>query len=348
MKKFLIKHVGNMGDLVFFIPPILSVLKQKYPDCHITFITPWGFKDKHGRWGKRNQDGFCVSLIMTNPHIDQLIHWHDTKLDLSARTCCEDGRCFPTWNRQYFNQQKNSGSYTNTYELDFGIGHEDNPLKKIYRHLGLPQADFTNYKIYLTPQDEYIASNVMASAPHPRIILLEGLEGATTRGWDPGKIDDLSSQIKKIYRVAPIWFGGKYTPEYKGRPLTLRENMATLTFADAAIGVMSGPLHFAAAVGAPTLTLFCDQALHRSAPAFFLNKYIADKQRRHRTLLGPSSLPYTILKSPNPPPELTSAEVNRQHYKNWTRPGKQSTKSGLAAITVSEIMTVLQDILPPG
>lgn len=342
-KKFLIKHVGNMGDMIFFIPPVLATLKRKYPGCHITFVTAWGFKEK-GKWGKRNQDGFCIALMLTNPHVDHLVHWHDTQLSLDGKICVEEGRALPTWNRSYFEQQKQSGQYDSVYELDFGLAYDDNPIQKMYEVIGLPGEDYSRYQLYLTAADKSAAAAVMASAPRPRIFLLEGLDGTTTRGWDPDKIPVLEAAITKAYGTAPLWFGAKYRPLFAGRPLTLRQNIATLALSDVAIGVMSGPLHFAAAVGLPTLTLLADQPLQRVAPAFFLNRYLPSGQRPHRTLLGPSAPPYRLLKSR--PLELTPAELARQRFIDWQHPGRQATKSAVAVITVDEIMALLRDMLP--
>lgn len=344
-KKFLLKHVGNMGDMIFFVPPVLKTLKKKYPDCHITFVTAWGFKDKKNSWGKRNQDGFCIALMLTNPHIDQLAHWHDTKLSLAGTICVEEGKSFPTWNKTYFDKQKNSGQYDGVYELDFGLTYDENPIQTIYTLLGLSDEDYSNYKIYFTDQDNKVAAAVMQNAPRPRIVLLEGLDGATTRGWDTRKIPALEQAITTTYGVAPIWFGGRYVPMYEGRPLTLRENIARLRQCAVGIGVLSGPLHFAAAVGLPTITLYADHAIRRAAPAYFLNKYITKPSRHHRTLLGPAALPFRILK--HKPDELTSIEQTRQSFKDWLRPGRQTTKSALAVITVDEIMSLLRDMLPP-
>ncbi len=355
-KKFLIRHLGNMGDMVFFIPPVLHTLKKVYPDCHITFVAPWGFKEtirtfpwthKKEFWGKRNQGGFVIHLLMTNPHIDQLIHWHDTKLSLAGNICHEDNKKFPTWNRKYYEEQKKSGNYDKVFELDFGLSLSDNPIKKIYETVGLPNETYTNYKIHLTQNNLEIARVVTKNIPSPRIVLLEGIEGKTTRGWDPNKIPALEKAIKKTYGVSPVWFGAKYIPKHQGRTLTLRENIATLTFYDAAIGVMSGPLHFAAAVGLPTITLFCDHPIHRAAPSYFLNPYINDPKKLHRTLLGPTALPMQMLKAEKPSPSLTLAETKKQNYKNWIKPGKQSTKCCLSVITVDEIMLVLKDVLTP-
>lgn len=358
MKRFLVKHIGNMGDMVFFVPPVLETLKKRYPNCHITFVTTWGFKQevrpwglpwlpRQTRWGKRSQSGFCIELMMTNPHIDQLVHWHDTKTSLSADICIEDGRSFPTWSREYYETQKESGRYDAVYELDFGIGMEDNPLQKMYEHIGLADETYTNYKIYLAESDKEVARSVMESFPKPRIVLLEGLEGTTTRGWDPDKIPALEEAIQSRFGVDPIWFGGKYERFFEGRGLTLRENIATLMYCDVAIGVLSGPLHFAAAIGIPTITLYGDHPMHRAAPAYFLNPYISDSAKKHRTLLGPTGSVIRLLKDDAPFVSQTPQEAATQGYSSWQHPGRQSTKSCIAVITVDEVIAVVQDMLSP-
>lgn len=355
MKKFLVRHIGNMGDMVFFVPPVLETLKKKYPDCHITFVTAWGFKvnkrkfplfSKKAYWGERNQSGFSIALMMHDPNIDQLVHWHDTALSLEGAICVEEGTSFPTWNAEYYEQQKASGEYDGVYELDIGIGHHDNPMERMYEVVGLPEETYSNYKLYLTEEDKAVGKAVMEAYPQPRIVLLEGLEGTTTRGWDPGKIPALEAAIEKGYGTKPIWFGGKYTPAYEGRPLTLRENIATLLYCDVAIGVLSGPLHFAAAVGCPTITLYGDMYLHRTAPAYFLNEYITDPGKHHRTIVGPTNWNnLKMLKDDTTFINLTPVEQKVQGYEGWQRPGRQATKSCLAVITADEIIAVLSEVL---
>lgn len=346
-KRFLVRHLGNMGDFIFLVPPVLVALKKHHPGCQLTVVTAWGFKDRRGRWGKRAQDGANISLAMNDPNIDTLVHWHDTALALDGGICDEAGRNIPTWNREYYDMQKASGAYAGVYELDFGIKPEANPLTEIYKMLDLPNEDFSEYRIYLSATDLEVARAVMARAPHPRIALLESLAGTTTRNWDPGKAAALEKAIFEHFKVKPYWFGAQYVPEYLGRRLTLRENIATLALADVAVGVLSGPLHFAAAVGVPTLTLNCDQPLHRAIPAYFLNRYITDANKKHRTLLGPSSANSEQLKNTHVPATLTLAEQKQQHYRGWQDPGRQATKSCLAVITVDEIITALADMLGP-
>ena len=353
--KILLKHVGNMGDMVFFLPPVLETLKRVYPGCHITVVTAWGFKEskrsflppfaKKGLWCSRNMSGFCISLMASNPHIDQLVHWHDTDLSLSGEICQEEGISYPTWNPAYFEMQKKSGAYDIISELDMGITHGENPLRKIYEAVGLPNETYSNYKIYSTPHDREVAAQVTSAWPKPRIIFLEGLEGQTTRGWDSQKIPALKEAIILRYGVEPRWFGSRFLPTYEGATLTLRQNITTLAYCDAAIGVLSGPLHFAAAVSLPTITLFSDQSIHRAAPAYFLNQYISDPAKKHRTLLGPSNARRQFLKHDEPSYNLTPQEAASQKSNGWLSPGRQSTKTPLAAVTANEIMLVLQDIL---
>lgn len=353
-KKFLIKHVGNMGDMIFFVPPILETLKKTYPDCTITFVTAWGFKKTKKNfftrrrvdiWGERNQSGFCIALMLKNPYIDQLIHWHDTTLALDGSICIEEGTRIPTWNKKYYEDQKKSGNYDGVYELDIGIAIDENPLKKMYEIIGLSDAIYTNYKTYLSPQDLKIAGEVMSKYPYPRIVLLEGIEGVSTRGWNTDKISELEKVIRDTYGVSPIWFGGKHIREYQGRKLTLRENIATLTYCDVGIGVLSGPIHFAASVGLPVITMMCDQPVYRADPGYFLNPYIADDGKKHRTILGPSGSVYRFLKEGTTRINLTEAEWARQGYVSWNNPGKQDTKSCLSVITIDEIMAVLKDMV---
>lgn len=345
--KILLRHIGNLGDLIFIVPPVLAELKRLHPHSKITFVTAWGYKDKQNRWGKRNQGGHGINLMMTNPHLDQLVHYSSNLLDLDATTCQEEGQSFPTWNEQYYHQQKNSSAYDLVVELDSGLNLDDNPLQKFFREINAAPAARTDYQLYLTAKDREIASFIMTDAPHPRIVLLESLAGASTRSWTTEKTGQLESAIQKIYGSPPLWFGAGYTPDYHGRPLSLRENIALLTYCDLSIGVLSGPLHMAAAVGLPTLALYAEHPLHRAAPAYFFNQYIKDPPKKHRTLLGPSPEPHRAFKYAKEVPCLTPREKRHQHFKSFLKPGTQSTKSSLAVITVEEVLTVLTDMLPP-
>ncbi len=368
-KRFLLRHIGNMGDMVFFVPPVLQALKEKFPDCHITFVTSWGYKEHTLRgavrkqlrkmsrsrmfgeneidyfWGKRNFGGHSLHLIATNPQVDQLVHWHDKRTSLTADICREDGRSYQTWSRDYYEEQKRSGRYDGVFELDFGLAIDEDPIKQVMQAVGLPSEYFSNYQLYFSDSDRKVAAATTSEWPRPRIVLLEGLAGTTTRGWNPENVPVLKRKIKERYGVEPLEFGLATVPYYQGRKLSLRENIATLKFCDIGIGVMSGALHFAAAAQLPTITLYGDAPLRRTAPGYFLNAYIADKKKKHRTLLGPSPANVRLLKPGKPDDNLTPAEVKRQGFVDWTKPGKQATKSCVSVITVDEVMDVLREMI---
>ena len=356
-KKFLVRHVGNMGDMVFLVPPALDMLKKKFPGCHITFVTAWGFKNRKRRfpyfrkqdnWGERNQSGFCIALMLADSRIDQLVHFSTTQLSLTGEICREGNKSFPTWSEKHYEEQKKSGTYDDVFELDVGLSQETNPMDTIYEVLGMKGETYSNYKLYPSKEDMAVAREVMKDAVTPRIVLLESLDGVTARNWDPMKVQQLTAAIKKTYGVEPLWFGSKHIPTYQGRPLTLMENIATLSYCDVGIGVLSGPLHFAAAVGLPTLTLYADHPVNRAAPAYFLNEYISDEQKQHRTLLAPTNYnDIRILKEGSTLAGLTPYEQKVQEFVSWHAPGKQATKSCLAVLTVDEVMSVLTDMLSP-
>jgi len=339
--RFLVRHLGNMGDMVFIVPPVLAALKKEHPNCHITFITSWGYKDKQGRWGKRNQGGHSLHLMMHDPNIDQLIHWHDTALSLDATICHEDGMSFPTWNRQYY--ESHQSDFDQVVALDFGLSAHDNPVTKAFSIAGLSEEHLPSYQLHLSKQDLSVAKAVMADYLSPRIVLLESLVSPSTRSWDPEKLKPLISAIRNKYHTDPILFGASNTPYYHGKPLTLRQNIATLTLCDVGIGVLSGPLHFAVAVGLPTITLFCEHPIHRAAPAYFNN--LSNTKNKHRTLLGPTGPDMNLLKGDIDTLSLTPAERVTQQWRHWSKPGRQSTKSCIAVITVEEIMHVLSDMI---
>lgn len=147
MKKFLVKHVGNMGDHLFFVSPVVKTLKDLYPNSFITLVTAWGYKDKKGKWGKRNQDGFCIALMQFNPYIDEIVHWHDKNISLKKEICEENNVRYATWNPQYYEKMKKN--YDQVFEIDFGMAYTDNPLKKIYQYMGI-KSDYTNYEVFTT------------------------------------------------------------------------------------------------------------------------------------------------------------------------------------------------------
>jgi hypothetical protein len=342
-KKILLKHVGNMGDHLFLVGPALEVLSQQYPQTEITLVTAWGYKDHKGHWGERNQDGFCISLMQENPHIDHLVHWHDKILSLEGEICHEGGKSYPTWNKKHYESVKKD--YDLVAELDFGLGIFDNPVEKVFEQLGLKNIVNGNYPFYGSENDWKVGKSVAEQFPGPRIVFLESINGQTMRGWDPEKTIQLENKIKTDLGITPIWFGAKYPKTFDGRGLTLRENIAFAGSCDIGIGVMSGPLHFAAAAGLQTICLYGGQPLHRAAPSFFLNPHISDPKKYHITIDGPTCNVPCFLKREKPCKNLSPTEAKSAKFRSWQEPGRQSDKSCVATIAVDLVFAELVSAL---
>lgn len=338
-RRILLKHIGNMGDHLFLVGPLLETLARRYPDADVTLVAAWGYKDRHGRWGERNQDGYCIALMMENPHIDHLVHWDDHRLSLDGNICREEGRHFPTWNPEWYAQEKRE--YDLVLELDFGLSVFDNPLERVYALAGLPGETFGMYPFYGSPQDWEIGRAVAGMHPGPRVVFLEGTDGKSMRGWDLEKVSALERIVGQAVGHAPLWFGAQHPRTHEGKRLTLRQNIAFAGSCDLAIGVMSGPMHFAAAAGVPTICLYGGQPLHRAAPSYFLNPQIADPLRRHLTIEGPTCDEPCFLKRAIPCKNLSAEEKASSGFRSWQEPGRQEDKSCVATIPVETVAAAI-------
>lgn len=341
-RRVLLKHVGNMGDHLFLVGALLEGLARVWPHAEVTLVTAWGYRDRRGRWGKRNQDGFCITLMKENPHIDQLVHWSDVGRSLDARICVEEQQRFPTWDRIHFDHVR--GEYDIVVELEFGLGIEENPLERMAAAAGVPHLSIGPYPFYATPADWEVGSARAAEHPRPRVALLEGLNGSSMRGWDPAKAVVLEQRLRAM-GLHPFWWGAQYAPLVQGRRLTLRENVAFLGSCDLAIGVMGAPMHFAAAAGVQTLCLYGAQPYQRAAPGYVFNPVVPDAAREHITIFGPTCDAPCFLKRAIPCKNIHGADRATTGFESWQNPGRQTDKSCVAAIPVDTVTAAVHDIL---
>lgn len=342
-RRVLLKHVGNMGDHFFLVGGLLEGMARAWPTAEVTLVAAWGYKDAHGRWGKRNQDGYCISLMKENPHIHRLVHWSDGLSSLDARVCLEEGQRFPTWSRGVFNQERRA--YDRVTELEFGLGCEDNPLERMAAAVGLPHVSLGPYPFYGTTEDWAVGAAVASRYPHPRVALLEGLSSVTMRGWDPTKSCLLEKRLAAALGTTPIWWGAPFTPLYRGRRLTLRENIAFLGHCDLALGVLGAPLHFAAAAGTQTICLYGAQSYARAAPGFSWNATMRDAARHHVTIFGPTCDAPCLLKRELPCKNLVGDARLNTGFEDWRNPGRQPDKSCVAVIPVETVLAAALDAL---
>ncbi len=341
--RVLLKHVGNMGDHLFLVGALLDGIARVWPDAQVSLATAWGYKDRRGQWGKRNQDGYCIALMKEHPRVDQLIHWSDMGVSLDARICREEGRAFPTWNRAYFERARRE--YDVAVELDFGLDAEENPLRRFAAAVGLPHLALGPYRVGLSAADREAGGALAARFPRPRVVLLEGLAGTTMRGWDPAKARALFERLRGERGITPLWWGSAFPPLYHGRKLRLREHIAFLAECDLAIGVLGAPMHFAAAAGVQTICLYGAQSYQRVAPAAFFNSSLDDARRHHVTIFGPTCDEPCLLKRALPCKNIRGEARHTTGFRDWARPGRQEDKSCLATIPVDTVFAAAVDAL---
>lgn len=337
-RQILLKHVGNMGDHLFLVGALLEGVGRAWPDAAVTLVTAWGYKDERGHWGKRNQDGYCISLMKENPYVHQLVHWSDFGPSLNARICHEEEMTFPTWDRDHFERVR--ARYDVVAELEIGLTSEENPLERMSTTVGLPDLRLGPYPFYGTARDWDVGCAVAATYPRPRVVLLEGLNSPTMRGWDPFKTSLLETRLR-AHGIPPIWWGAAFTPLYRGRRLTLRENIAFLGSCDLAVGVLGAPMHFAAAAGTKTICLYGAQAYGRAAPAFAFNPFRDDPRSHHVTIFGPTCDEPCLLKRTIPCKNLRGERRTTTGFLDWQRPGRQEDKSCLAEIPVDTVFAAV-------
>lgn len=342
-KRVLLKHVGNLGDHLFLVGALLEGLARVWPEAEISLVAAWGYKDHHGRWGKRDQDGYAIALMKENPHVDHLIHWSDLSRSLDAKICVEEGRAFPTWDRAHFDAV--ARDYDVVAELEFGLEIEENPLERIAAAAGLPRLAIGPYPLYATADDQAVGRAIADRFPRPRVVFLEGVDGTSMRGWDPAKAQILEERLMQTIAVRPIWWGAQFPSLYRGRKLTLRENISFLGNCDLAIGVMGAPMHFAASAGVQTLCLYGAQPYRRAAPGFFFNPTIPDQVRQHVTIFGPTCDEPCFLKRAVPCKNLRGEDRITTGFQRWQQPGRQADKSCVSAIPVQTVFAATQNIL---
>ncbi|MCL5029021.1 MAG: hypothetical protein M1480_08385 [Bacteroidetes bacterium] len=362
--RVLIKHVGGIGDFIFFVPPIVESLKNKYPlasvdvltTCSINrtvkikLISKWPFVGRRyvRIWGEpqSSRSGYCVDLIVANPFVDNVINFHSNKVDLDGRflsTYCYD-RCIKTWNLKYLNKVVSKNIYDKFLDIDsVQLNRFSNPLRILFSKLGEGDIYYSNYKTYTTEGDKRKIDGIIKKYPQPRILFCEGVDSLAMRSWTSEKVAALTQMIKEKYSVDPIWFGKRDIPIIDGRPLTLREHAEFARRCDVAIGNANGPFHLAASVGVTTILLLSLLSVERVAPEYHLNPYINNSNLLHVTVHALECDKHCDLKPKEPCDQFGS--IIEQGWNSSDDPGRQSTKSCGAAIRVETVYETLVKVL---
>ena len=156
--------------------------------------------------------------------------------------------------RPVMSRKFNKGRHEGAYSLD------------LLRALGVEPLD-TDPELHLSAREREAVDYYRAEwgAPGRRIVGLQTTSGQSAPNWEPARWAELARLLAGDPRLQvlvtdmnpPVAVDGLEGVFYPVRGLGIRPTMVRLAALDALIATSTGPLHMAAALGVPTVSLFC-------------------------------------------------------------------------------------------
>ncbi|MCP4571350.1 MAG: glycosyltransferase family 9 protein [bacterium] len=154
--------------------------------------------------------------------------------------------------------------------------HESAYSMDLVRVLGVEPED-TDPRLFLSEREREAVEHCRSEwgAPGRRIVGLQTTSGASAPNWEPARWAELARLLTKDPRLQvmitdmapPPVVDGLEGVLYPLRGLGIRPTMVRLAALDVLVATSTGPLHMAAALGVPTVSLYCP--LPSSEPALW-------------------------------------------------------------------------------
>lgn len=273
-KKILIIQLRQIGDILLTTPAI-KVLKEKYPQSHIAFLTePMGYE-----------------ILEGNPYLDEIIISKDRRIKSKVKLIKKIrkrrfdlvfdflGSC-STALISYFSKAKYRIGFDLRYRgrlYNYRVKREGlaeytvNTRLRLLKSLGIEplekKLDFfipekAERKVALFLKDKEISKKDL-------IITIAPLSRRQARAWEKEKFAELADRLSKEYKAKIIFIWGpgereeieKIISLMKEKPIisfktSLKEVAALIKLSDLFISNDNGPMHIAVAVKTPTLTIY--------------------------------------------------------------------------------------------
>lgn len=231
-KRLFVWRSGGLGDLLF-ISPLLAELKRRHPTCEIVF----GSLPKN------------LPVLLNNPHVDDLVA--------------------PPVPRSYLERFDYHLEFEGTIETS-----KDAALHAVdlfANHAGVSIADDANkLPVYVVGQQERLRAHRAIKAaklkPNKRpLIVAQAAASVILRSYPPQHMGEVFRALTGANcDVAVVGGASQFDPawimpgvvNFCGRFANVREAVALLSKAAAFIGPDSSFVHFAAALGIPTVALY--------------------------------------------------------------------------------------------
>ncbi|MCX6907260.1 MAG: glycosyltransferase family 9 protein [Verrucomicrobia bacterium] len=282
---FLLFKLRYIGD-VLLTTPAIRLLKRSYPKCHITMVVNKGTED----------------VLRYNPHLDRILTvdrstglagaWRllralrERRYDVSVDFASGDRvawlsllagvpRRIALWSpegvRRFLNNEQMRAP-----AVPFHIA--EMYLSFVERGLAI-KANDRSLELPVGGEDEKAAAALLRQhgVNDPFIALHVGGRSNAQYRWPRERWMEFAQAVGRTHRLTPVFVGGPdclddvnwivSQPDLRAIPLvgqtTVLELAAVLKRASGFVGIASGPMHMAAAVGARVVALFVDDAAWR-------------------------------------------------------------------------------------
>ncbi|MBT5876908.1 MAG: glycosyltransferase family 9 protein [Candidatus Latescibacteria bacterium] len=281
--RILVARTDRIGD-VLLSTPVFTELREQYTDCHLSaLVAPYCREAVEGHPAldevlldrESNEDGifsgvFLLVRELRRRRFDILILLHPTfRLAIAGALAgipVRVGTGYRAYsllfNRKVFEHRKNALRH----EVQYNVG--------MLKTLGIDRAKTADPDIVISENDVKAARRLLLSCDldedAPFVVLHPG-SGGSARDWPGSHFAALGDRINSDGLGQVLFTGGRHEVELiksiQGRMSTvsstlagntsIKELAAILKSSRLCVANSTGPMHLSAAVGTPTVSLFC-------------------------------------------------------------------------------------------
>ena len=285
IKKILISRTDRIGDVVLSTP-VFSTIKAQYPNVHISAMVlkdtapivcgnPWideviifDKKGKHKNW----LHTFFFGLDLRNQKFDVAIHLHATNrvnvVSWAAGIPVRIGY-------QVLQGKHGKNDFLLTHKIKEqkwqGKKHEAEYNFDLLKFIGVPQPEHLKLYFPLIQSDFNDLSRIAPTQSlGDRYVVFHPSASCISKRWPPERLAQVADHLRSRYGILPVIIGEAEGAQHaqkmqnmmKGKSLNLSQKLSLgmlgwlLKRARLLISNDSGPVHLAAAVGTPVISIF--------------------------------------------------------------------------------------------
>jgi len=287
VKKILVLEQGTLGDVIHLTPFLLN-LRRRFPNAHIAVLGRPGLKNllevqnlsnelipinlPWTNWLPRWKAYNPFSLLVLK-FLRDALRLRQRQFDLAFVSGLGDIRgniaLYLVGARRRVAYGFGGGGVllTDAVEPDLSRMHRPQLSLRLLEQIGIPMIPWRQL-LCLAPEDAEFGREFLARNGIQEGDLVVGIHpgaGAPVKEWGEDRFGELAGKIVKQFGAKAIWFSDPGQPPTKlnghnksviRATLPLRQFLGVVSCCDAFVGNDSGPMHMAAGLGVPVVTIF--------------------------------------------------------------------------------------------